>query len=383
MNGPRTGLAARLLVAQVIVIGVGAATLLLTAALSAQVLFSDHLAQSGVQDPGTLAHAEEAFNSAFLLSLAIGSAASLVAASIMSWLLVRRVVPPLQRLATATESVANGNYDIAIPEEGFGSELELLSRSFTRMSNRLKEIDASRTRLLNDLAHEVRTPLATLEVFVDGMEDGVVTPNEQTYTVLRSQIARLHRLAHDIRDAADAEEHALTINTHPTDPAHQIDIAVELARPQFQTKGVTLTNQAEPDPETIDADEQRLQQVLTNVLSNALRHTPTKGRVDIHTKQQPGHLQIEITDDGEGLRPQDLDRIFDRFHRTDPSRTTNGQASGSGLGLTIARGIITAHGGSIHATSPGPGQGTTITIQLPTMPATESKPVNPSLPKSR
>jgi two-component system sensor histidine kinase BaeS len=360
-----TGLAARLMSAQVIVIAVGAATLLLTAALVAPVLFSDHLSQSHVEDPVVLEHAKAAFSSAFLVSLAIGSAASLVAASVMSVLLVRRVAPPLQRLAEAAESVADGNYDVKIPDPGFGSELHTLARSFTRMSQRLEAVDASRTRLLNDLAHEIRTPLATLEVFVDGMEDDVVPINQKTYSVLHNQIARLQRLAHDVRDAANADEHALTVDTTELDLRHQIDLAVELARPQFQAKGVDLTCTFSATTGRVNADEQRLQQVLTNVLSNALRHTPTGGHVTVATSDTDGQAEIQIADDGEGIWPQNLDNVFERFYRGDPSRTAGEGPSGSGLGLTIARAITTEHHGTITAHSAGQGCGTTITIRIP------------------
>jgi two-component system sensor histidine kinase BaeS len=271
----------------------------------------------------------------------------------------------LQRLAQAAESVADGNYVVQIPDDGFGSELQTLSRSFTRMSHRLEEIDASRTRMLNDLAHEIRTPLATLEVFVDGMEDKVVPIDEQTYVVLHSQITRLRRLAHDVRDAANAGEHALGIDTGPVDLHHQVDLAVELARPQFQAKDVTLASRYSSKVTSLDADEQRLQQVLTNVLSNALRHTPPGGCVTVTVADDGDFVQIQVTDNGQGIPATELDDIFERFYRGDPSRTANGATSGSGLGLTIARAITTEHGGSITASSPGVGQGATITIRLP------------------
>lgn len=368
MTAKRTGLATRLMTAQIIVIAVGAVTLLTTAALAAPILFHDHLAQADLVDPAVIAHAEQAFNSAFLLALVLGAAASLAAAGLMSWFLVRRVTPPLQRLAQAAESVANGNYQVEIPDDAFGSELQSLSRSFTKMSHRLEEIDKSRTRMLNDLAHEIRTPLATLEVFVDGMEDEVVPIEEQTYVVLHRQIARLRRLASDVRDAANASEHALGLHTGPVDLRHELELAAELARPQFQAKGITLTSTYQSTATTIAADEQRLQQVLTNVLSNALRHTPTGGSVSINASDEGDNVLIQVADTGDGIPPEELDDIFERFYRHDPSRTDDDQARGSGLGLTIARAITIEHGGSITAASAGLGHGTTITICLPRTP---------------
>ena len=365
MRRRRTGLATRLMTAQILVIVVGAITLLITAVLAAPALFADHLSQSGVTDPGTLDHAEEAFNSAFLLALAIGLSASLVTAGVVSWVMVRRVVPPLQRLAQATQSVAAGNYDITIPDEAFGAELETLSLSFTQMAHRLKQIDASRTRMLTDLAHEVGTPLATLEAFVDGMEDGVVPINEETYAVLRTQIRRLHRLTHDIQDAAKSQEHTLDIHTEPLEVRRQVNLAVELARPHYQAKGVQLTTSVNSLTRQVLADEERLQQVMANVLANALRHTPTDGHVQVAATNRSTMVEISIADDGDGLAEGELDAIFERFHRADTARTITGSTSGSGLGLTIARNIITDHGGTITATSKGKDQGATIIIRLP------------------
>jgi two-component system sensor histidine kinase BaeS len=365
MKTKRTGLAARLMTAQVLVIVVGAVTLLVTAALAAPHFFSEHLTESGVTDPTTLFHAEQAFNSAFLIALALGTTASLITAGIISWVMVKRVVPPLQRLAEATESVAAGNYDIAIPDEAFGAEFETLSTSFARMAHRLKEVDASRTQMLTDLAHESGTPLATLEVFVDGMEDGIVPINPDTYSVLRAQITRLHRLTRDIRDAATADEHSLAIHAEPMNVRRQIDLAVELARPQYQAKGIQLSATVNSLTRQVLADEERLQQVLTNVLSNALRHTPNGGHVQVDAMNRGRMVQISVTDDGDGLPESEQDAIFERFHRVDPARTITGATSGSGLGLTIARSIITDHGGTITASSPGEGQGTMIIIRLP------------------
>lgn len=365
MKAQRTGLATRLITAQIVVILAGATTLFVAAALSAPIIFSDHLSQAHVTDPAVLVHAEDAFNSAFWLSLVIGTAASLAAAGLMSWLLVRRVAPPLQRLAQAAESVANGNYDVQVLDEGFGTELQTVSQSFRRMSDRLGAIDASRTRMLDDLAHEIRTPLATLEVFVDGMEDDVVPIDEQTYAVLHSQIARLQRLASDVRDAANAEEHALSIHPRTLQLRRQLEMAVELARPQFLAEEVALDDSDSVAVTTVDADEQRLQQVLTILLSNALRHTPRGGHVVLSAGNDGDFVTIAVTDDGEGISADQLDAIFERFYRGDPSRATTDAPGGSGLGLTIARAIATEHGGTLTATSPGPGRGATFTVRLP------------------
>jgi len=363
----RTGLATRLMIAQLIVIAVGGVTLLVTEVIVAPPLFTEHLMRSGVTDPGTIEHAEQAFNSAYLISLSVASAAAIIAASIISWLLVTRIVPPLQRLSEATRQVAAGNYDIPIPEQGFGAELDSLTTSFRQLAWQLKEVDESRSQMLNDLAHEIGTPLATLEAFIDGLEDGVVEADAETYQVLRNQISRLHRLTKDIRQAASRHEEDLdlTLDLAPLDIRRQVQLAADLARPQFQAKGVSVESSVDSLTRNVLGDEERLQQVLTNVLSNALQHTPAGGSVHLKAHNHGPTVEIVITDTGEGIEAGQLEAIFDRFHRADPARTIADSPTGSGLGLTIARRIVIEHHGSITATSPGPGQGSSFTIQLP------------------
>ena len=365
MSAQRIGLAGRVMIAQLIVIAVGAVTLLIAALLVAPPLFSGHLAESGVTDPDSVDHAEQAFASAYLVSLAVGSAAAILAASIIAWLLVTRVAPPLRRLSDATRQVAAGNFDTPIPEQGFGAELDTLTHSLRQMAGQLQHVEQSRTQMLNDLAHEVGTPLATLQAFVDGLEDGVVEPVPETYEVLRNQISRLRRLTDDIRQAATSQDPALGLDLRPLSVRDQVQLAVDLASPQFQAAGVTLDAAVQPPTSSILGDEERLQQVFTNVLANALRHTPAGGRVHIDARNRDRDVVISISDTGEGIAADQLESIFDRFHRGDPARTIADSPTGAGLGLTIARTIINDHDGSITAASPGPGRGSTITITLP------------------
>lgn len=367
MSRQRTGLATRLMVAQLIVIAVGGLTLLVTEVIVAPPLFTEHLRRSGVTDPGTIDHAERAFNSAYLISLAVASATAIAAASVISWLLVKRVVPPLQRLSDATRQVAAGNYDTPIPEQGFGAELDSLTASFRQLAWQLKEVDESRTQMLNDLAHEIGTPLGTLEAFIDGLEDGIVEADPETYQVLRNQISRLHRLTRDIRQAASRREQDLDLDMRLAllDVRSQLQLAAELATPEYRSKGVSLSARVDSLTRSVMADEERIQQVLTNVLSNALQHTAPGGSVILEARNHGGNVQITVTDDGDGIAADELEAIFDRFHRVDPARTIAGSPTGSGLGLTIARRILIEHQGTITAESPGLGQGSTFTIELP------------------
>ena len=172
-------------------------------------LFHEHLSRFGMMSPEVTQHAEEAFSSSFAIAITVAMLASLLAAGLVSWFLVRRVARPVEELAVAAETVAGGTYTVAVPTEPFASELEALSTSFAHMADRLAETETSRTRLLADLAHELRTPLATLEAYIDGLEDGVVAPSEESYATMRGQVSRLRRLATDLRESAAADEHAL------------------------------------------------------------------------------------------------------------------------------------------------------------------------------
>lgn len=361
-----SSLAARLMIAQLLVIGTGALTLIVAAVLVAPTLFSEHLTQTGEDSPQVRQHAEEAFASSFAIALGLAMVAALIAAGLVSLFLVRRVADPVVELADAADAVAAGNYAVAVPTGGFGSELSRLSDAFDHMANRLAATDATRTSMLADLAHEVRTPLATLEAYIDGMEDHVVPPDAPSYAVMRDQVARLRRLAGDLKEAAAAEEHALGLVLTPTDPARIVADAVAAARPGYQNKGVDLELELPASCPLVAADAERIHQILANLLDNALRHTPGGGvvTVSIHDGRDKV-VTIAITDNGDGIEPDQLDDIFRRFYRADPARAVH-NGGGSGLGLTIARAIAEDHRGSLTVASRGAGTGSRFTLTLPT-----------------
>lgn len=364
MTARRTGLAARLMTAQVLVIGVGALTLVVAAALVAPSLFNEHLARTGEDSPMVREHAAQAFASSFAISLALAMVAALSAAGLVSWFLVRRVAHPVAALADAADALSAGNYQVRAPAGGFGSELERLSGAFDHMAVQLADTDAARARMLADLAHEVRTPLATLEAYIDGLEDGVVPASADSYQTMRDQVARLRRLAGDLREAAAAEEQALGLDLQTCEPGSLVAAAVAAARPRYQAKGVELTLSTGRVAPAVLADRVRIQQVLANLLDNALRHTPPGGHASVAVAASAGDVRIRVTDDGAGIPTDQLNAVFDRFYRVDPARAV-ADGGGSGLGLTIARAIVTAHGGTLTATSPGPGRGATFTVTLP------------------
>lgn len=360
----RPRLATRLMQAQVLVVGVGAITLIIAAALVAPPLFHDHLIHAGVTEPEVQLHAEEAFASSFAIAVVLATATALLAAGGVSWFMVRRVSRPVEELAQSAESVAAGRYDVSVPDASFSSELHQLSDSFTDMAHRLAETEATRTRLLADLAHELRTPLATLEAYIDGMEDDVLDHDAAAYATMRLQVDRLRRLAADLRESSAAEEHALGLVLERVDCRDVAQAAVAAAAPRFAAKAVDLDLVDGPTPSWISGDSVRLQQVLANLLDNALRHTPAGGRVDVTLSERAGVVRVQVADTGEGIPTEQLHAVFERFHRVDPSRVSS-DGGGSGLGLTIARAIVNDHGGTLEATSPGIGKGTTFIMAIP------------------
>jgi signal transduction histidine kinase len=366
MRLPR-GLVARLLVAQLAVVGVAGLALIATAAIVGPQLFTEHLRHTGESSPIVIQHAEEAFASSFAIALAVSLLMALITAGLVSLLVVRRIASSVTDLADAADAIAAGDYGVTVPSGGFGTEMTRLSGAFARMAQRLADTETTRTGMLADLSHELRTPLATLEAYIDGMEDHVVPTEPASYAVMRDQVGRLRRLAVDVREASAAEEHALSLHPEPVDPGDLARSAVEFARPSYQAKGVDLVLAISGPDVVVAADAARMQQVLGNLLTNALRHTPPGGRVTVTVNASKAHpARILVADTGEGIPGDELEAIFTRFHRADQSRTSH-DGSGAGLGLTIARAIIAGHGGTLVATSGGPGTGSTFTVTLPTL----------------
>jgi len=363
MTMPRT-FAGRMMLAQSIVVGIGAATLILTAWIVAPPLFHYHLSHLGLVSPALQLHSEEAFAFSFLIAVVAASIVSVTAAGAVSWFLVRRVSRPIEELATAAESVAAGQFDVEVSQAGFSSELEQLSRSFRQMATRLGESDATRSRLLADLAHELRTPLATLEAYIDGLEDDVLEADGEAWSTMRTQVHRLRRLAEDLRESSAAAEHALGLVLAPLDLRDTCAAAIAAAAPRYQAQEVELVLEVSGAGLPVVGDELRLQQVLANLLENALRHTPKGKMVAVHAYADDFDACVDVIDEGEGFPPGHSEQIFERFHRMDRSRATS-STGGSGLGLTIARAIVLDHQGSLLAASEGVGHGARFALRIP------------------
>jgi signal transduction histidine kinase len=357
----RSSIAGRLFTAQTLVVLVGGITLGLVAAAIGPAIFRMHLAQvPGGVDAETAHHVEDAYASASAISLAVALAASLAAALAVSAYLARRVSRPAGDLATAATDVAEGHYTVRVPAPGLGHEFDTVAQAFNAMAARLADIETTRRRLLADLGHELRTPVATIEAYVDAAEDGVTVAGEDTWAVLRTQTRRLRRLAEDIAAVSRAEEHQLDINRRRIDAIQLASASVSAVQPRAHTKGLDLRVDAAATDLPIEADPERMGQVLGNLLDNALRHTPPGGTITLSVGAAPDGVRFTVADTGEGIPAEHLPHIFERFYRVDPTHD-----GGSGIGLAVARAIVDVHKGRIDASSDGPGTGATFTITLP------------------
>jgi signal transduction histidine kinase len=364
----RLQLGARLFAAMGLVVLAGAATLLTVAILAAPAIFHGHLhATLGDIPPPTQAHVDEAFATAILLSLAVAVAVAVLAALTVTWLVTRRIVVPTADLAAATTRLAAGQYDTRVPDPNLGPEFAALADGINTMASRLAGTESIRRRLLADLAHELRTPIASIDATVEAVADGVLPANETTWATLTDQTRRLSRLVADLAAVSAAEERALATNRRAHRLTRLTTTAVAAARARYTAKGVQLELVGTAPDTDVMVDNDRMAEVLAVLLDNALRHTPPGGVVTV-TVDQARHLgqplaRLTVTDTGEGFDPAEASALFERFYRTDAARAR--QHGGSGIGLTIARAIINAHQGSIQAHSDGPGQGATVTVLLP------------------
>ncbi|MBB2892058.1 sensor histidine kinase [Flexivirga oryzae] len=364
-RGSGPGIATRLLLAQGLVVTCGAITAAGVAAIVGPPLFHHHLLMAG-ERPNTpeLRHIERAYTSANTIALGMAVLIALIAAIAVTWYLSRRLTRPVVQLAAVAERISYGDYSARATPAAAGPELASLTGTFNQVAERLQHTESTRHRLLADLAHELRTPIATLEAYLDGLDDGVTGWGPEPARVFRDQITRLHRLAEDLNDVSRAEEGELGLDLERTPVQLVVQAAVESLRPRYVGKGVQLRSAISDraDAEVL-VDFQRFAQALTNVLINALRHTPPGGGVTVQTTIDTGSIRIAVIDTGDGIPADQLPHIFERFYRGRLARDRD--STGSGIGLTISRVIARAHHGTLTADSDGPGAGARFTFTLP------------------
>ncbi len=278
----------------------------------------------------------------------------------------RTLAAPLNRLAEAAQALGKQDLSSRVTVGGSQEMIEL-GETFNQMAAELEHAEQLRQNLLADVSHELRTPLTALEGSLRAALDHVYDLDEERLARLYTQTRHLSRLVEDLRVIAQAEAHRLPLHLQPINITQIIHETVEIFTYQAEEEGIALKANLATNLPSLHIDEGRLRQVLHNLLANALRHTPHGGHVTISISidRETDHIQIAITDSGEGIAPEHLPHLFDRFYRTDKSRTRDSHQGGTGLGLAIVKAIIEAHGGQITAKSDGLGYGSSFIISLP------------------
>jgi signal transduction histidine kinase len=320
------------------------------------------LVMEGAPFPGA-PREEEFIQRVNLLLLYSGLGAGLFALA-LGVLLSRAIARPIRELTRATHAIAQGDYNQQVNVRS-RDELGELAQAFNKMSAELSRSTNARKQMTADIAHELRTPLSLILGHAEAVHDGVLQPTPENFEIVREEATRLEHLVEDLRILSLADAGELTIQPQTISPARLLEEVAALYRFQTQTKNLALDlDLASPLPD-LEADPGRLTQVLTNILDNAIRHTPAGGLITLAASRvTSGGVALSVRDSGPGLPASDLERIFDRFYRADESRARD--HGGSGLGLAIAKSIVQAHGGTIRAESEE-GKGLTIIITLPTL----------------
>jgi two-component system sensor histidine kinase BaeS len=363
---PRPRLWRRLLFSHLVVAVIGSATLFVAVGLVAPGAFDAAMghAMGGLDGMSEMMGAlvRAAFQDAIQGALVIAIAVAALAAIVVSIGLSTRLSRPIGRLAQASSRIASGRYAERVPVSS-DDEIGELAKSFNTMADSLEATERRRLQLVGDVAHELRTPLATIDGYLQGIEDGIIQPRDATWSLLRGETARLSHLVNDLQELWRAEARQLPLSLGTVDVESEVKAAGERFAMQAQEHGIEIRTDAVPGRLRVRADPERLGQILDNFLSNAIRYSPRGSAVTVTASKDTEHVAIGVTDRGPGLTAEQVVRVFERFYRVDPSRSR--ALGGSGIGLAIVRALAEAMGGRVEAFSDGPGLGAIFRVILP------------------
>ncbi len=336
------GIAARITVAALVSAGIGLAILAVGVLVIGADVFTDLMVEAG----DDAAFAREMYDHSVTI-VAIGAVAVAFAASVVvSVVLARMLARPLTEVGRAARRIAEGDYAARVPRDG-PDELASLADSFNQMADSLERQERMRRDFIVNAAHELRTPLTNLQGYLEGLRDGVIEADPATYDSLWDEAERLVRLSHGLDALAEGE-------TGPPPALVELDLtravrsAVELVAPAAERAGLEVAIDV-PDRLLSRANPDHLAQVLANLLSNAVRYTPSGGTITVRAERRPGDLVISVTNTGDGIPPDDLDRVFERFYRVEKSRDR--ARGGAGIGLAIVKQLVEAAGGRVGVES--------------------------------
>ena len=361
-----------ILIAQFLVVAAASLTVIVSTLVLAP-YFSDsalrHLRDAegaAALDATIHADTQTAIEEIMFSSTSLAVAIACLAAAAVSFFVARHIVEPIRELVGYGERMAEGNYAVRVP---ITSENEVgdLARSFNALAAALERTEERRLQLLGDVTHELRTPLATLHANLEGLLEGIIEPDPELWVSLMRETQRLRRLVEDLQELSRAQAGQLQLEIAYVDPGLLITRTVQRLQPSFDTREVTLRVDLPTDLPEIQVDANRTVQVLVNVLGNARRYTSAGGEVTLSARAHNAGagVTIEIADTGMGIAPDDLPHVFERFYRAESSRAHS--VGGTGIGLTIARSLMEQQRGTIIVASPGPGQGTTVTLTFPSL----------------
>ncbi|NTU80942.1 MAG: HAMP domain-containing protein [Chloroflexales bacterium] len=335
-------------------------------------------AETGQLDPAAINAAQTPlltqFQAVVQQALLLSGFAALAAAIVVSLFVSRRIVEPLHTLSTVSRRLAQGFYRERTRISS-DDEIAQLSQSVNQLADALDQTEQRRLALLADVTHELRTPLATIGGYMEGLLDGVIKPSTQTFSLIHSETSRLQRLIEDLELLSRVEAGQLPVVARRIDLEKGLWGIVAQFEPIFAANQVTLNPLIEPNLPHVWADPDRIDQVLINILSNACRYTPGGGSVTLRAFYHEHMVTVLVRDSGVGISAEHLPHVFERFYRVDKSRAR--QSGGSGIGLAIARHLIYAQGGEIWAESDGQGKGTTFFFTVPLAPVAVDLPAPP------
>jgi signal transduction histidine kinase len=295
-------------------------------------------------------------------TILLGTIGAVVVAAVASYVVSGRLPETIARMADAARRIAAGEYSQRV-EYPTDDEIGEFAHSFNEMAARLEETEFVRRELLANISHELRTPLTSIQGYMEGMIDGVVPADPETFQLVHREAARLARLVANIERLSRVEAGTERIEPHPLDARRVVDDVADHLRPQLEQKQLDLALELPADLPMVFADEDRLVQVLTNLVGNSFQYTPAGGHVTVSAAARDGRMVFAVQDDGIGVPPDDLPHIFERFYRVDKSRSAAG--GGAGIGLTLTKSLVAQMGGSVWAESVL-GEWTRISFSLPT-----------------
>ena len=304
---------------------------------------------------------ERTFSQRITIAIWSGTALAACLGALVALWLARRIVRPVTELTRGARAIAQGRAPALVPVAG-QDEIADLARAFNRMAAQLELDEQQRRQLFAGITHELRTPLSVIQGTLEGMLDHVVEATPERIAALHGQTLLLRRLITDLRDLSLAQAGQLELHPTATDVSAIVTETVEAFAPSFQDRGISVRMNIPSGLPAVEADPDRLRQIVQNLVENALRYTPAGGTVEIALRAEDGGLRFQVADTGHGIGATDLPHIFEHFYRTDQSRAR--ASGGTGLGLAIVKSLVEAHHGRVTVEST-PGAGSTFTVRLP------------------